>query len=242
MPKNPFFSFKQFRVAQDRCAMKVSTDACIFGAWAAAQLRGKSGQALDIGTGTGLLSLMVAQQAPDLRIHAVELDAEAAAQATENARQSPFSSQIQVFAQSVQDFLATAGGVYEFIFSNPPFFHRSLQSPQGQRNAVRHTITLLHEELAAIAAARLASESCFFVLLPAATANTFTLQAAQNGLLLHESQYWAAREGQQPHIALLKFGKLPRVQVQEAHYHTYLPDGSYSPDFRALLADYYLHF
>jgi len=227
---------------QDGCAMKVSTDACIFGAWVATQLHGESGQALDIGTGTGLLSFMVAQKAPNLQIHAVESDAAAAAQAIENAFQSPFGSQVQVFALSVQDFLASTDSVYEFIFSNPPFFHRSLPSPQEQRNAARHTITLLHEEIVAIAAERLTLEGCFFVLLPTTATNTFVWQATKNGLLLHKLEYWASRQGQQPHIALLKFGKLPCVEVQKAHHYTCLTDGSYSPAFRALLADYYLHF
>jgi tRNA1Val (adenine37-N6)-methyltransferase len=242
MSKNPFFAFKQFRVAQDRCAMKVSTDGCIFGAWVAAQVRDATGTALDIGTGTGLLSLMVAQQAPNLLIHAVELDKTAAAQAQENAFQSPFAKQIQVFAQSVQDFLKTATGNYDVIFSNPPFFHRSLPSPQEQRNAARHTVSLSHEELAAITAANLSPDGYFFVLLPAAAADTFTLQAARNGLLLHQLEYWTAREGQPPHVALLKFGKFPCANVAEANHYIHLPDGSYSSAMRQLLTDYYLRF
>lgn len=242
MPKNPFFAFKQFRVAQDRCAMKVSTDGCIFGAWVAERLQGAIGTALDIGTGTGLLSLMVAQQAPHLLIHAVELDSAAAEQARENVAASPFGAQICVFAQSVQDFLPNATSPYDAIFSNPPFFHRSLHSPQEQRNAARHTVTLLHEELASIAAAHLHPNGCFFVLLPAAAADGFVLQAARSGLLLHESQRWAAREGQAAHIALLKFGKLPSDRPAATVRYIHLPDGSYSPAMRQLLADYYLHF
>lgn len=242
MPKNPFFTFKQFRVAQDRCAMKVSTDGCIFGAWVAEQLRDRTGSALDIGTGTGLLSLMVAQKAPHLMIHAIELDTSAAAQAQENVAQSPFSKQIQVFAQPVQDFLKSTEGIYDVIFSNPPFFNRSLQSPQEQRNAARHTVTLLHEELTAMAAQHLLPNGQFFVLLPAAAANTFTLQAARSGLLLHQSAYWTAREGQSPHIVLLKFSKIPATHQEEVQHYIHMPDGSYSAAMRQLLADYYLHF
>ncbi len=242
MPKNLFFAFKQFRIAQDRCAMKVSTDGCIFGAWVAERLQGAIGTALDIGTGTGLLSLMVAQPAPHLLIHAVELDSAAAEQARENVAASPFSAQIRVFAQSVQDFLPNATSPYDAIFSNPPFFHRSLHSPQEQRNAARHTVTLLHEDLASMAAQHLHPNGCFFVLLPAAAADGFVLQAARSGLLLHESQHWAAREGQAAHIALLKFGKLPSDRPAATVRYIHLPDGSYSPAVRQLLSDYYLHF
>ncbi len=241
MPKNSHFTFKQFEVAQDQCAMKVSTDACIFGAWVAAQLNNRTGIALDIGAGTGLLALMIAQQAPQLQIHAVEMDAAAARQAAENAARSPFHSQIEVFAQTVQEFMNRQRRIYDFIFSNPPFFNRSLQSPQEQRNAARHTVTLQHKELIAIAAAGVLQEGYFFVLLPADLAAGFTLQAAKCALLLHELQLWAAREGQKPHIALLKFGKLPAVHLQQANNFIYLPDGTYSPAMRELLADYYLY-
>ncbi|MCS7017583.1 MAG: methyltransferase [Cytophagales bacterium] len=222
--------------------MKVSTDGCIFGAWVASQLQSITGTALDVGTGTGLLALMVAQQAPQLRIHAVEIDIAAAEQAAINVSQSPFAKQIDVFAQSVQDFLHHAVGCYDAIFSNPPFFQYSLHSPVEQRNRARHTVALSHRELIAIAARHLLPEGHLFTLLPACSANTFILEATQYGLLLHEQQHWAAREGKAPHIALLKFGKLPCANMTVAHHYIHLPDGSYSPTMRQLLANYYLYF
>lgn len=242
MPKNAFFAFKHFRVAQDRCAMKVSTDACIFGAWVAAHLQNTTGRALDIGTGTGLLSLMVAQQASELLIDAVEIDIAAALQATENVLQSPFAERIRVFACSIQEFLKTATSGYDAVFSNPPFFHRSLSSPQSRRNIARHTLSLNHEELLTAAAERLNPSGYFFVLLPADVADAFVLQATAKDLLLHERQQWAAREDRKPHIALLKFGKLPCMNASDTVCRVFLPDGSYSPEMRRLLEAYYLCF
>ncbi len=120
---NDWFRFKQFLIQQDRCAMKVSTDACIQGALAGAYCAAvKAERALDIGAGTGLLSLMLAQQHPFLQIDALELDEAAYGQALDNCANSPWKHHVSLWHTALQDFRPPAGRSYDFIICNPPFF------------------------------------------------------------------------------------------------------------------------
>lgn len=132
------FRFKQFTVRQQRCAMKVGTDGVILGAWA------RGGQrVLDVGTGTGIVALMMAQRYPEAKVTAIDIDEGAVAQATENVEVSPFIGQVTVVRESVQEHQ----GLYDAVVSNPPFFIGSLAAPNRQRNMARHTETLTYAEL-----------------------------------------------------------------------------------------------
>lgn len=115
---NTYFQFKQFRIDQDQTAMKVTTEACILGAWVDEQIPPQT--VLDIGTGTGLLALMLAQKFPQAEIDAVEIDQGAFTQAHANFHSSPWPERLQVFHQRIQDF--DPGKKYDLIISNPPFF------------------------------------------------------------------------------------------------------------------------
>ena len=127
---NTYFQFKQFTVHQECCAMKVSTDACLFGAWLAQ--RGIGHRALDIGGGTGLLSLMLAQ-ASTLYIDAIELEQDCFAQMKNNIQASPWAERICCLQGDVRHFAFTNS--YDFIFSNPPFYEKQLPSPNPSINA-----------------------------------------------------------------------------------------------------------
>lgn len=131
---NDFFQFKQFTVQQDRCAMKVTSDACIFGAWV--PVPDGVRRVLDVGTGTGLLSLMLAQRFPNVEIDAVEIDEDAAEQAAENVAASPFANRIRVFHSAIADFKPDRP--IDFVVSNPPFFETALSGPDERRNLARH--------------------------------------------------------------------------------------------------------
>src|SRR5437763_1278410 len=111
-----YFQFKQFTIHQDHCAMKVSTSACIQGAWT--PIPDNAGSALDVGTGTGLLSLMLAQRAPQLSIDSIEIDAIAAAQANENVHQSPFADHIHLMQCDAKEY--NPEKKYDLIICNPP--------------------------------------------------------------------------------------------------------------------------
>ena len=140
---NNYFQFKQFRIEQGNCAMKVTTDACILGAWT--PIRNDVRRVLDIGAGTGLLSLMLAQRMPGITVDAIELDEEAAAQARLNMDASPWQDSMHVVQADATGYTATAK--YDLIISNPPFFNNSLLGDDAQKNNARHTLMLSYDEL-----------------------------------------------------------------------------------------------
>jgi tRNA1Val (adenine37-N6)-methyltransferase len=151
------FQFKQFTIEQELCAMKVGTDGVLLGAWA------KGGpRILDIGTGTGIIALMMAQRYPEAQVTAIDIDEGAVRQAEQNVSQSPFLGRISVLQQAVQEHL----GEYESIVSNPPFFIDSLQAPDEQRNMARHTATLSYAELMKATYRLLADDGEFSVVVP----------------------------------------------------------------------------
>ncbi len=157
------FRFKQFSLNQDRCAMKIGTDGILLGAWANVET---AKTALDIGAGTGLIAIMLAQRSADLQIDAVEIDAEAALQAAENMAASPWAERLQVFTQSIQDFARENSQQYDLIVSNPPFFSGGTLSYSQDQNSVRHTIKLPHNEMLAAVRSLLRPDGKFAVVLP----------------------------------------------------------------------------
>ncbi|RPD48616.1 methyltransferase [Hymenobacter sediminis] len=236
---NSFFQFKQFRVEQAGCAMKVSTDACVLGA--VAPVEGAS-SILDIGTGTGLLALMAAQRNPSARIEAVELDAAAATQATENFRVSPWSSRLMLHAQPLAAFAATQPLPFERIICNPPFFRNSLRSPNAGRTTARHTApdSLTFAELAHFAANFLTSAGQLTVLLPPSEMHHFEREAALVGLYPTTRLVVHHRPGSKALRHITSFGRQPGVvQEQQLFLHD-ADDTSYSQEFQELLGPFYL--
>lgn len=159
--RNTWFQFKQFRVDQDSCGMKVTFDACLFGALIDVT---HSQRILDIGTGTGLLSLMVAQRC-NAHIDAVELEADAVIQARNNVEKSPWSHQLSVIHSAIQD-LPEETGLYDTIICNPPFFENSLKAENSQRNIARHTDTLDFSDLVEVISQKLTISGVAWILLP----------------------------------------------------------------------------
>ena len=180
MPANTFFHFKQFSIEQQNCAMKVSTDACLFGASIPLS---DSRPILDIGTGTGLLALMVAQRSSGY-IDAVELDAQAAQQAIENINSSPWQERITVYQQSIQRFAQNCPARYGTIICNPPFFTNHSPSQEPRRHQARHNDTLSFSDLGQAVTQLLTKKGLFHVLLPASEHQHFVATVEQEGLHL----------------------------------------------------------
>jgi tRNA1Val (adenine37-N6)-methyltransferase len=245
------FRCKQFYVDHRDCAMKVSTDALLLGAWT--QLPA-AGAILDIGTGSGILTLMLAQrcqQQADLMLDAIELDPPAADVAAENFRQSPWSAKIRLIKGDILTYPASADHPsdrrYSLIISNPPFFVDSLKAVDPKRNQARHTDTLSFADLLKAAAALLAPEGVFSLVLPTAGATQMIMLAQQSGWYLQRQCWVQSKAGKPPLRCLFSLSRLPPVVPSAAatvgeqlQIHAF--DGSYSAEYRALLCDFYLKF
>ena len=178
---NPYFRFKQFTIFQDRCAMKVGTDGVLLGAWTNCD---GTAQILDIGTGTGLVALMLAQRSNAL-ITAIEIDKEAATQASENAANSPWRNRIFVKNCSLQEFAPETK--FDLIVSNPPYFCNSLKTPLENRNLARHADSLPLADLLQHSRRLLSENGRLCVILPVDAANFCIEKAVQNGLFCTRS-------------------------------------------------------
>ncbi len=160
------FAFKKFIIQQDRTAMKVTTDACLFGAVVAAHgCITANTEVLDIGTGTGLLSLMLAQQHAEARFEAIELDADAAKQAAINVAHSPWSQRITVVSGDAMHY--SFPRLYPFIIANPPFYENQLQGPLGKKNLAHHDTGLTLHNLIVLLHKLLQTNGEAWLLLPA---------------------------------------------------------------------------
>lgn len=175
--QNHSFSFKQFAVSQDKCAMKVGTDGILLGAWVNVP---ENAQILDIGTGTGLIALMLAQRSqtsPIAKIDAVEIDRDAYVQAQDNIQNSPWGDRVNIYHGSIQNFAATCTKQYDLIISNPPFFEKSYKSSITSRNLARHSDSLLQTDILQIASQLLKIDGHLAVIYPTDLANNFLSKA-----------------------------------------------------------------
>lgn len=157
------FSFKQFAIRQERCAMKVGTDGVLLGAWAPECIA--DGRILDIGTGTGVMAIMAAQRNPSARIVGVEIDDMSALQARENAEASPWADRVEIVNADIRSYEAAAP--FDLVISNPPYFVDSLKSPDSGRTTARHTVSLDFGELMSAVERLLAPDGRFAVIVPA---------------------------------------------------------------------------
>jgi tRNA1Val (adenine37-N6)-methyltransferase len=233
---NSYFKFKQFTIHQDKCAMKVCTDACLFGALVA---DGKpiAGQYLDIGTGTGLLPLMLAQKNHAAKIDAVEIDTDAAAQALENISASPWARAIQVINEDILGF--NPGKQYDSIFSNPPFFEDDLQSLDAAKNKAKHGASLNLSALLHFVNTHLRSVGVFAVLLPYKRVDYFIAEAAKIGFHLSR-QVLVKQTMKHKFFRGILFFKYKKTELQYSELIIKDTNHNYSPEFTALLKDYYL--
>lgn len=156
------FTFKQFVVHQEHCAMKVGTDGTLLGAWA--DLERQDGRVLDIGTGTGLMALMMAQRFPKAWVTAIDIDEMAVFQAADNVKGSMFADRIKVVLADVNAF--EPAELFDAIVCNPPFFNHALTCPDQHRTQARHTTSLSYRQLMAAAYRLLDDEGLFSLIIP----------------------------------------------------------------------------
>lgn len=160
---NPYFRFKQFTVFHDKCAMKVGTDGVLIGAWTNVQ---DAAHILDVGTGTGLIALMVAQRNPNAKVVAIDVDDHAVEQAIVNIKNSPFPDRITVASFAFQEFAQQNANRFDLIVTNPPYFSDSLMPSDEKRARARHSISLTLDELLHCARMCLGMNGILSIILP----------------------------------------------------------------------------
>lgn len=233
---NPFFSFKQFTVFQDKCAMKVGIDGVLLGSWTNIE---NARSILDIGTGTGLIALMLAQRS-NSKIECIDLDENAVIQATENIIRSPWADRIQVEQVSLQDFSTHTTKKYDLIVSNPPYFVNSLKNPNESRTIARHTDTLSHEELLINAKLLLKTTGRICLILPVVEGIKCIDFAKSIGLCCSKRVCVFPKPNSNPKRYLLEFSLSPTQLVESELTIETTERHHYSSAFTSMVKDYYL--
>ena len=237
---NTYFKFKQFTINQDKTAMKVGTDGVVLGAYAEAD---KYNKILDIGTGTGLIALMMAQQNNNAEIAAIEIDNDAYLQALENVEKSKFNN-INVLNISLQDFYRKNNRTkFDLIISNPPFFDKkSLKSNDSKRALARHGEKLDYDTLISVSAKMLMpNNSMIKIILPYENLEEVSAIVSRENLFITKQININPTPHKSPKRVIL-FITCRQSGVKEIEYLTIEQNGrhKYSSHFRSLTEDYYL--
>ena len=262
---NDYFQFKQFTIHQRRTAMKVGTDGVLIGACAGRRLQTASHavrpvrRILDVGCGTGVIALMMAQRFPDAHVVGVEIDAEAAAEARDNVKASPFADRVEVVNMPFQEYreryvnvwgqesreenVEACGEGYDIVVSNPPFFDNSLTNPDAQRALARHTTTLPFRTLVEGTFALLRPGGTFCVIVPAEVLKAFSAECLLTGFTLQECVAVKTVERKAARRYMLTYCKPHATSLPSPIEMTVClqsPDGSRSAWYADVMRDFYL--
>ncbi len=235
---NPYFKFKQFTVFQDKTAMKEGVDGVLLGAWANA---GEAKSILDNGTGTGLLSLMLAQKA-DSEIDAVEIEENAFLQASENIGKSRWANRIKIYHLSIQHFVKRKSRFYDLIICNPPYFSNSLNSGKASRNLARHDDSLPLETLLNAVKCLLSSTGCFYIIYPFNKKENLINNAGLLGLYPKRVLNVKGNQRKEPNRVLIEFCHGTISCEEETMIVRDALTNNYTKDYKFLTRDYYLAF
>lgn len=230
------FIFKQFAVRHNRCAMKVGTDGVLLGAWSDTS---HASDVLDIGTGTGLIALMIAQRSPAV-ITALEIDADAVSQAKENVADSPWKDRIEVVQQDFRTYRPDRK--FDLIVSNPPYFSDSLCCPEKQRAMARHNSNLRYDELFEGVVRLLSDEGRFCVIIPMDVSETLRTMAEGLGLYPARQLIVITTPKKQPKRTLMEFVFNPEVVCDKKELLLEEKRHQYSSAYVELTREYYLSF
>ena len=234
MAKSTGFTFKQFHVQHDRCAMKVGTDGVLLGCWTDVPAEGS---VLDIGTGSGLIALMVAQRT-QAQIDAIDIASDAYEQACINFAQSPWNERIKPHIASIQEWKTQEQ--YDLIISNPPYFNNSLKNPDKGRELARHTDSLSYADLFAHSARLLKDEGRLSIILPAEAESEACNLARTYGLSLTRVTRVYSKESKPARRVLLSWTKKADCVVQEDILVLENAEGGRSAQYQELAKDFYL--
>ncbi len=234
---NNYYRFKQFTIYHDQCAMKVGTDSVLLGAWVNAE---NCERILDIGTGSGIIAIMMAQKY-EATIDAVEIDKSAYMQAIENIQNCPWQNRIKLFQQSLQDYCKNAEIKYDHIVCNPPFFVNSLKAQDKQRNTARHNDTLPQKDLIECSLKLLKSEGKLSLIMPYNEGSQWIAEAIKYGLFCNVKTNVKPMSHSPIKRILMEFSQIP-LPCKEDTLIIKSGDQSFSEKYVNLTKDFYLNF
>ncbi len=233
---NDFFQFKQFIVRQQHCAMKVGTDGTLLGSWASSPAG--ACRILDVGTGTGLIALMMAQRFPEAQVTGIDIDTDAVGQASENALESPFKERIMIREGDVTRMENTDG--FDAIVCNPPFFDHSLTCPDQQRTEARHTVSLTYRQLMESAFRLLKDDGRLSVIIPSDCRSRLESEAHLVGFFISRICSIQTTPKKIPKRYMIEFRKQPVKEIDtECGIIELLPQER-SPWYQQLINDFYI--
>lgn len=235
------FRFKKFEIKQDRCAMKVGTDGVLLGAWASGGKR-----ILDIGSGTGLLALMMAQRFAEARVVGVDIDEAACLQACENVKDSPFADRVEIKHGRIQDFGTKENGTEELtssfdaVVSNPPFFVNSMKNPDIKRSMARHTDSLSFRDLFMGVHRLMAEDGVFSTIVPKEVLEQFCSEAYMLGFYVVKKCAIKTVEKKASKRYLLAFSRSRKNGMEETVETMMDKNGNRSSWYAKITDDFYL--
>jgi len=234
----PTFRAKQFTIQQDRCAQKVSTDGILFGAWlnyAGAE------RILDVGAGTGVLSLIAAQRNHTAKITALDIDPDAAEQARENVAASPWPARIKVLTTDARTYQPE--NLFDLVICNPPYYANSLISPDQRTNVAKHSEDLTFQDLVRVADRSLTPDGRFAVIIPVERENDLVPIAAKHNLHFVQRCIVSYSPHKAPKRVLVMLKRI-KIEIVEEASLTIQNTGpfDYSPEYRAMISDLMIGF
>ena len=231
------FNFKQFTIQQDRCAMKIGTDGVLLGAWVSLENNPES--VLDIGAGTGILSLQIAQRCLAETIEAIEIDEGAFEQCVENFESSSWGDRLFCFHASAQEFATEVEEEYDLIISNPPFYSDDYKSEDTKRNTARFTDTLPFRDLSIVAFQFLSEKGVFALILPRKEEESFITLASEVGLFPKRICRVRGTATSEVKRSLLEFS-FKKTEIVYEELIIEISRHNYTEEYKNLTKDFYL--
>jgi tRNA1Val (adenine37-N6)-methyltransferase len=234
------FEFKQFTVQQDKAAMKVGTDGVLLGAWAL--INNNPTTILDIGAGTGLIALMLAQRSNAGQIDAIEIDENAYEQATNNFENSPWSDRLFCFHAGLDEFVEEPEDEYDVIVSNPPFYKDDYKSENKSRDLARFEDALPFEELIEAAAFLLSEKGVFSVIIPYKEEENFIQMTIQCELYVKKITRVKGTPTSEIKRSLIAFSRNKTTEIILDDLVIETTRHQYTTEYIELTKDFYLNF
>ena len=231
------FTFKQFQVNQDRCAMKIGTDGVLLGAWT--PLNNNPFNVLDIGAGTGILSLMLAQRSNSEQIDAIEIDEDAYEQCVENFETSPWGDKLFCFHAGLDEFVDEPEDEYDLIISNPPFYAEDFKTDNSQRDMARFQDAMPFEELIEAATLLLSDNGIFSVIIPFKEEAKFVSMCKELDLFPFKITRVKGTPNSEIKRSLLAFSRIEQTPIID-ELTIEISRHQYTPEYIDLTKDFYL--